>query len=192
MSTSPESLPPGASPRAHRLARMLARPVEKFLHVEASSGILLLIAAVNALIWANSPWASTYDHLLHTCASRKIRPASPRGSQFHGSACRADSILFDRLQNVSKTGEDSRGYRRTPGDSIDGEKRRGIKVLRRKSCAINRLVDRPGSSSTPAASTTTVVLDLANPSGEGDRDRPGLRLSLGHSSPVPLLNTLAQ
>jgi len=45
---------------------MLARPVEKFLHVEASSGILLLVAAVIALFWANSPWAPTYEHLLHT------------------------------------------------------------------------------------------------------------------------------
>ncbi len=63
---TPESLPPEASPRAHRLARMLARPVEKFLHVEASSGIILLVTAVVALVWANSPWASTYEHLLHT------------------------------------------------------------------------------------------------------------------------------
>ena len=66
MSNSPESLPPGTSLRGHRLARMLVRPVEKFLHVEASSGILLLITAVIALVWANSPWASTYEHLLHT------------------------------------------------------------------------------------------------------------------------------
>ena len=63
---NPESLPPGASSRARRLALKLARPVEKFLHVEASSGILLLVAAVIALLWANSPWAPTYEHLLHT------------------------------------------------------------------------------------------------------------------------------
>jgi len=63
---SPESLPPGASFRARRLARKLARPVEKFLHVEASSGILLLVSAVTAFLWANSPWAPTYEHLLHT------------------------------------------------------------------------------------------------------------------------------
>ncbi|MFQ5665770.1 MAG: Na+/H+ antiporter NhaA [Candidatus Binatia bacterium] len=63
---SPESLPPEASPRAHRLARRLARPLEKFLRVEASGGILLLVAAVIALLWANSPWAPTYEHLLHT------------------------------------------------------------------------------------------------------------------------------
>jgi NhaA family Na+:H+ antiporter len=40
--------------------------VGKFLHVEASSGILLLATAVIALVWANSPWAPTYEHLLHT------------------------------------------------------------------------------------------------------------------------------
>jgi len=44
----------------------------------------------------------------------------------------------------------------TVGDSIDGEKRRGIKVLRRKSSAISRLVDGYGSGSTPAASTKPV------------------------------------
>ena len=65
----PRGLPPGASPRARRLALELARPVEKFLHVEASSGILLLVTAVIALVWANSPWASTYEHLLHTPVS---------------------------------------------------------------------------------------------------------------------------
>jgi NhaA family Na+:H+ antiporter len=65
----PDSLPPGASRRARRFARRLVSPIEKFLHVEASSGILLLVAAVIALVWANSPWASSYEHLLHTPVS---------------------------------------------------------------------------------------------------------------------------
>ncbi|MDA1096327.1 MAG: Na+/H+ antiporter NhaA, partial [Chloroflexi bacterium] len=62
----PGSLPPGASARAHRLASALTRPVERFLHVEASSGILLLVTAMIAVIWANSPWWSSYEHLLET------------------------------------------------------------------------------------------------------------------------------
>jgi NhaA family Na+:H+ antiporter len=41
-------------------------PVENFLSIEASSGIVLLVAAVVALLWANSPWRSTYEQLLHT------------------------------------------------------------------------------------------------------------------------------
>lgn len=64
-SNGPRGLPPGASPRAHKLVAAFARPIDKFLHVEASSGILLLVTAVVALLWANSPWASSYEHLLH-------------------------------------------------------------------------------------------------------------------------------
>jgi len=36
------------------------------MHVEAASGIVLLVAAVIALGWANSPWAESYEHLWHT------------------------------------------------------------------------------------------------------------------------------
>jgi NhaA family Na+:H+ antiporter len=41
-------------------------PVESFLSIEASSGLLLLGAAVVALIFANSPWRSAYQAILHT------------------------------------------------------------------------------------------------------------------------------
>ena len=36
------------------------RPVERFLHVEAASGIVLLVCAALALVLANSPWAAGY------------------------------------------------------------------------------------------------------------------------------------
>ena len=52
--------PPGALPIARRLVRRLVAPVERFLAIEAASGILLIVAAVVALAWANSPWASSY------------------------------------------------------------------------------------------------------------------------------------
>ena len=48
------------------LARSLGRPITRFLHVEASSGILLLAAAVVALVWANSPWSAAYRELWTT------------------------------------------------------------------------------------------------------------------------------
>jgi NhaA family Na+:H+ antiporter len=48
------------------LARAVARPVNRFLHVEASSGILLVGAAVVALVWANSPWSAAYRDLWST------------------------------------------------------------------------------------------------------------------------------
>src|SRR5215213_380420 len=44
--------------------RMLARaaqPIVRFLHVEAAGGILLVVATVAALIWANSPWQTSYE-----------------------------------------------------------------------------------------------------------------------------------
>ena len=37
-----------------------------FARIEASSGIVLMVAAVAALIWANSPWDQSYFDLLHT------------------------------------------------------------------------------------------------------------------------------
>lgn len=49
-----------------RIALSVLRPVERFLQVEASSGIILLIGAVIALVWANSPWSGAYDTLWHT------------------------------------------------------------------------------------------------------------------------------
>jgi NhaA family Na+:H+ antiporter len=48
------------------LARFVGRPIAGFLRVEAASGIVLLAAAVLALVWANSPWASSYEALWQT------------------------------------------------------------------------------------------------------------------------------
>jgi NhaA family Na+:H+ antiporter len=39
-------------------------PVARFTRIEAASGIVLLIAAVVALVWANSGWSETYFSLL--------------------------------------------------------------------------------------------------------------------------------
>jgi NhaA family Na+:H+ antiporter len=48
------------------LARLVARPLARFLHVEASGGILLLAATITALVWANSPWQQSYHDLWTT------------------------------------------------------------------------------------------------------------------------------
>lgn len=45
---------------ALRLIRLLVRPFERFVRVEASSGIVLLGAALVALVWASSPWSGSY------------------------------------------------------------------------------------------------------------------------------------
>jgi NhaA family Na+:H+ antiporter len=65
-----ESLP-AASPR---LIDRLTAPLERFLALEAASTILLLAATVVALAWANSPWAASYEHLLHVPLAAKIGP----------------------------------------------------------------------------------------------------------------------
>jgi len=44
-------------------------PFQEFFQQEASSGILLIIATIAALIWANSPWADSYSSLWHTNVS---------------------------------------------------------------------------------------------------------------------------
>lgn len=60
------SQPPEAWEPLLRLARFAGRPLERFLRIEAASGLLLLLAAGVALGWANSPWAESYEHLWHT------------------------------------------------------------------------------------------------------------------------------
>lgn len=42
---------------------LIARPFHKFAQIEASGGILLVICALIALIWANSPWRDVYHKL---------------------------------------------------------------------------------------------------------------------------------
>jgi NhaA family Na+:H+ antiporter len=43
----------------------LSRPFLRFLEIEASSGVVLLLCAALALLFANSPWASIYQSIWH-------------------------------------------------------------------------------------------------------------------------------
>ncbi len=43
-------------------------PLRDFLQTEAAGGALLVVAAVAALVWANSPWSASYDRLWHSAA----------------------------------------------------------------------------------------------------------------------------
>ena len=38
----------------------LLRPINSFMRLEAASGILLMVMAVIALVWANSSWSASY------------------------------------------------------------------------------------------------------------------------------------
>ena len=67
--------PPAAWPAARATARrLLISPVERFLAIEAASGILLLAAAALALAWANSPWQGSYQSLWHTPVGLRLGP----------------------------------------------------------------------------------------------------------------------
>lgn len=58
--------PPGAWTPLRRLLKIAQRPLDRFLEIEAASGIVLLAAAALALIWSNSPWSDSYFALWHT------------------------------------------------------------------------------------------------------------------------------
>ncbi|QXH44341.1 Na+/H+ antiporter NhaA [Pseudomonas xanthosomatis] len=53
-------------PRAQQLAQRAFASLERFVHIEAVSGVVLLVAAIAALIWANSSAAEHYEALWHT------------------------------------------------------------------------------------------------------------------------------
>ncbi|MFO0667716.1 MAG: Na+/H+ antiporter NhaA [Polyangiaceae bacterium] len=55
-----QSSPPGAWEPLLRLRQLARRPLDRFLRIEAASGILLLAAALVALALANSPWGDAY------------------------------------------------------------------------------------------------------------------------------------
>lgn len=52
-------------PPAQRITERALLTFDRFLHIEAISGIVLLIAAAIALLWANSPQAASYHALWH-------------------------------------------------------------------------------------------------------------------------------
>ena len=56
-------------------ARNVASPVRDFLSTETGSAVVLLCAAVVALLWANSPWPSSYESVWTTKLSISLGDA---------------------------------------------------------------------------------------------------------------------
>ena len=65
---------------ARRAVERVLRPLERFLHVEAASGVVLLVAAVVALVWANSPWSASYEKIWHAPVTLGVGPYSSTNS----------------------------------------------------------------------------------------------------------------
>jgi NhaA family Na+:H+ antiporter len=51
--------------RESLITRALQLPIQQFIHTQGVSSAFLLAAAVIALIWANSPWSASYEHIWH-------------------------------------------------------------------------------------------------------------------------------
>jgi NhaA family Na+:H+ antiporter len=54
-----------AATAGEEVAQRLLRPFHVFARQEISGGIVLFLATLVALVWANSPWAEIYQQLLH-------------------------------------------------------------------------------------------------------------------------------
>ena len=48
------------------MPRTVIRPLQAFLQTAIASSLLLLVAVVVAVLWANSPWKDAYHHVLDT------------------------------------------------------------------------------------------------------------------------------
>jgi NhaA family Na+:H+ antiporter len=57
---------------AERVSERMLRPFHQFARWQASGALLLLVCAVAALVWANSPWATAYGQMLHAPLSLSL------------------------------------------------------------------------------------------------------------------------
>ena len=76
------------------LARVVARPMARFLAQETASGVLLLIATATALLWVNSPWGDTYTQFWETHLSINIGSSHLIDLSLHGWVNDALMALF--------------------------------------------------------------------------------------------------
>ena len=59
-SLAEQSLSDPGQGRRHEQVRRFARPVERFIRLEVAGGVVIVIAVLQALILANSPWSESY------------------------------------------------------------------------------------------------------------------------------------
>ena len=80
--------------RNSALARTVGRPLMRFLHIETSGGILLLIATAAALIWVNSPFGDSYEEFWHLPVEIAVGDVVLFEEDLHGFVNDALMVLF--------------------------------------------------------------------------------------------------
>ncbi|MBP7352006.1 MAG: Na+/H+ antiporter NhaA [Comamonas sp.] len=68
--------PSARIPRVQQATDSALSHLGRFMHIEAMSGIVLLLAATVALLWANSPWAQSYVDTWHAPLALTVGPWS--------------------------------------------------------------------------------------------------------------------
>jgi Na+:H+ antiporter, NhaA family len=62
----PHDIRPPWSRSERAIPRTIVRPLQEFLQTSTAAALVLLGAIVVALVWINSPWSASYEHLWHT------------------------------------------------------------------------------------------------------------------------------
>ena len=55
-----------------RIPRAILQPARRFMAIETAGGVVMLLAAVIALVWANSPWSASYRELFETVIQFRV------------------------------------------------------------------------------------------------------------------------
>ncbi len=55
-----------------RIPRSIIQPAQRFMAIETAGGIVMLVSAVVALVWANSPWSASYRELFETVIGVRV------------------------------------------------------------------------------------------------------------------------
>jgi Na+:H+ antiporter, NhaA family len=77
------------------LAHSLARPLIRFLSQSSASGLLLIVATIIALVWANSPWDASYSSFWDTEIDVQLGDWQP--FRVHGEAMTVQDWVNDGL-----------------------------------------------------------------------------------------------
>ena len=72
-----------ATPQSPPLIERVLIPFERFARRESSGGLVLLACTLVALVWANSPWAASYEHLWEQPVAAALGPFAGRTTLHH-------------------------------------------------------------------------------------------------------------